>query len=220
MAAPTGADAEKMRGLWATTSDQVKKVAFSPTLYRALDITVAVAWEDNFFIIGYPAGSEGQLASILNTGENSAVIERTLQNASGDRGLRLRIIEGTAYTDWEHTKSRDAAALASRQQSIQKRTVESSTAGSWDEVYDQVSRLWANAEYRALPTGRGRYFDNAMTIVLDAMANGLYPAEGKADEVVERSLSRVIERIASMTSSDAAFIAYLLFERRKTAAKG
>jgi hypothetical protein len=44
----------------------------------------------------------------------------------------------------------------------------------------------------------------------------MYPTEGKAEEPVERGLSRIVERIASMTGADAALIAYLLFERRKT----
>ena len=215
MAARMGAEADAMRQLWAKATDQVKKTVVSTTVYRALEKTVPIAWEENWFVVGF-AGSDGQMAGALNNQETKGVIERALQDVLDDRALRFRIIEGSDYSDWEYAKSRDAAALATRQQTMQKKATESASFNTWDEVYDQVSRLWANSEFRSLPTGRARYFAGAFDMLDKAYAT-LYPAEGKADEPTERGLSRVIERIASMSNTDSAVVAYLFFERRRGA---
>ena len=150
----------------------------------------------------------------MNTGEYRAAIERILRAITGDNALTFRLIEGTTLADWEYTKARDVAAVQQRQQAAQKRVVESKAFGSWDEIYDQVSRLWANAEFRALATGKARYLEQALAMVEKAL-DSLAPAgDGKRTEQTERGLSRVVERIASMTGSDATVIAYLLEQRR------
>jgi hypothetical protein len=209
----TAANAEAMRDIWARTVDRAKQVSISTRLYRALEKATPVAWEDGVFVVGFQA-IDGQMAGVLNTGEHLKTAERALREVAQDTNLRLRVIEGNTSIDWEHAKQRDAAAQASRQQAAQKRAVESGAFSSWDDIYDRVSRLWATAEYRNLSTGRGRYLDSALEIVSGAM-DTLYPAGSKADEPNERGLSRVIERVASMSSSDPALVAYLLFQRRK-----
>jgi hypothetical protein len=214
MAARTGSEAQAMREVWARAVEEIKRTATSTTVYRALEKTIPIAWEDGFFAVGF-SGTEGQLGAQLNTGEYRSIIERVLQGITGDPALKYRYVEGADYEDWEHLRIRDAASLAVRQQTMERRAVEVKAFTTWDDVYDQVSRLWASSEFRALPTGRARYWDAAFDIVLQAMAS-IYPFEGKADEPTERGLSRIIERIASMTGADAAIVAYLLFERRKS----
>jgi hypothetical protein len=209
----TAANAKAIQDVWARTVDRAKHLSISTRLYRALEKAVPVAWEDGAFVVGFQA-MDGQMAGVLNTGEHQMTVERALREVSQDSNLRLRVIEGSTNADWEHTKQRDAAAQANRQQAVQKQAVESGAFSSWDDIYDRVSRLWATAEYRNLSTGRGRYLDSALDIVSEAM-DDLYPAEGKADESTERGLSRVIERVASMSSSDPALLSYLLFQRRK-----
>lgn len=211
MAARVGAEAQAMRDLWGRTVEEVKRSVTSTTTYRALEKTVPVAWEESFFVIGF-SGTDGQLGAQLNTGEYRMIIERALRKQSGDLALKFRLVDGSTYEEWEHTKQRDVVANTSRQQVMEKRSVEAKAATSWDEVYEQISRLWAASEFRALPTGRARYLDNALGITAKAMET-IYPVGGKADEGAERGLSRIVERIASMTSSDAAVIAYLLFDR-------
>jgi len=207
------ANAQAMQDIWARTVDRAKQISISTRLYRALEKAVPVAWEDGVFVVGFH-GVDGQMTGVLNTGEHQMTVERALREVSQDTSLRLRVIEGHTPADWEYAKKRDAAAQASQQQAVQKLAAESGAFNSWDDIYDRVSRLWATAEYRSLPTGRGRYIDNALDIVSDAM-DKLFPSDGKADEPNERGLSRVVERVASMSNSDPALVAYLLFQRRK-----
>jgi hypothetical protein len=218
MAATAGGDGgggtqAAMQQTWTQAVERVKREVISPTLWRSIERVVPVAWENNTFVIGLSPG-EGQLAGPLNTGEYRGAIERTLRTLTGSPELTLRVIEGTAYSDWEYTQKRDAAAVAQRQQATQKRYTEASAFASWDDLYDQVSRLWANFEYRSLASGRGRFLDQALGIVEKGMAT-LYAAGTPSSEQAERGLSRVIERVASMTNSDPALVAFLLAERRR-----
>ncbi|MBC8101150.1 MAG: hypothetical protein H7Z41_01000 [Cytophagales bacterium] len=210
----TAQDSASLTDLWAQAVDRVKQTVISPALWRAVERTLPVAWEENYFVIGL-SSLDGQMAGTLNTRENLLAIERVLREVTGSGDLRVRLIDGVDLEDWEAAKVRDAAALASRQQVTQKRVTESASFASWDAIYDQISRLWANSEYRALASGRGRYIDNALDLILKAMDSGLYPAEGKVDEPTERGLNRLLDRIGSVTNSDPAVIAYLLYQRRR-----
>lgn len=211
--AAAGGSGGDLQQVWAQAVDRVKSEVIAPSLWRALERTIPVTREGDVFAVGLAPG-EGQYAGTMNTGEYRAAIERILRAITGDNALTFRLIEGTSVADWEYTKARDAAAVAQRQQAAQKRVVESKAFGSWDEIYDQVSRLWANAEFRALASGKGRYLDQALAMIEKALASLVPAGDGKRIEQTERGLSRVIERVASMTGSDATLIAYLLEQRR------
>lgn len=216
MPAPTGAVAEQMRALWSQATELTKKRAVNPTLYRALEKTVPIAWEDETFVVGV-VGADGLMTGALNTSEYRVIIEKALQDISKNPKLKYRFIEGSDYSDWEHTKLRDATLQATQQASAQKQVAASTVVNSWDDLQDSLARAWSAAPNRSTAAGRGRFLSAALTTVGEAM-DKLYPAEGaKVDDNVDRGLSRVIERIATMTQSDPAMIAYLLFEKRKPA---
>lgn len=200
--------------IWARTTNQVKQNVISPPLWRALSQTVAVTWEGDNFVIGF-TNFDGTAAGQLNSTQYRAEIERLLRSFTGSPNLRLRVIEGSDIADWEHLKQRDAAAAVQQAEQFQKRTVEASAFGTWDEVYDQISRLWASSEHRSLPTGRARYLRRALVMLTKAMDGGLYPPEGTdVDEPTERGLARVIDRIASLSNTDAVIVAHLLLDLR------
>ncbi|MES2462733.1 MAG: hypothetical protein V4671_19300 [Armatimonadota bacterium] len=207
-------DNARIAEIWVQAVDRIKHTIIAPALWRAVEKTVPVIWEDNTFVIGI-ASVDGQLSGTLNTRDNLLAIERVLREITKSEELRVRLVDGTHVEDWEAAKLRDAATLANRQQATQKRTTESASFSSWEAIYDQVSRLWANSEYRSLASGRGRYIDAALQLVVTAMDSGLYPAEGKADEPTERGLNRLLDRIGSMANADPTLIAYLLFQRRQ-----
>lgn len=202
-----------IKATWGRVVEQVKKEVIAPGLWRALEKTVPVVWEGSNFVIGL-SPMDGQMAGQLNTGEYRGAIERTLRRVAGNNDLVFRMIEGTTLSDWEYTKARDAAAVSQRQQTAQKRYVEAGAFASWDEIYEQVSRLWANFEYRSLSSGKGRFLDQALGLCIKGMES-LMPADGTTNEQIERGLSRVLERIGGITNSDPAVLAYLLSERRR-----
>jgi hypothetical protein len=212
MPAPSGAIAEQMRTVWGQAADLTKQRVVNPTLYRALEKTVAIAWEDETFVVGVN-GADGLMTGALNTSEYRVVIEKALQDVTRNPKLRYRFIEGSEYADWEHTKQRDAALQATQVAAAQKQAATATAVNSWDDLHDNVARLWSQSDSRSTATGRGRFLVSALNLVSEAM-DKLYPVEGKPGDAVERGLSRVVERVASTTQSDPAVIAYLLFEKR------
>jgi len=156
---------------------------------------------------------DGQMAGALNSQENRLAIENALRQVTGVAALTLRVIEGTDISDWEAAKRRDATATVQRAQTAQRKQVERAAGSSWDEVYEQMARLWASSEFRSLATGRARYVERALDIVAAAIPT-LYPDwRTQPAELSERGLSRVLERIAQQSSSDPVLVASLLFAR-------
>jgi|GEM_PF-6478235 phage terminase Nu1 subunit (DNA packaging protein) len=212
MAAPTGAEATTLKETWTKAVDLTKQRAVNPTLYRALENSVAIAWEDDNFVVGIAIGGDGLMTRALNTPEYQAVIERAIRDVTKESNLRFRYIEGSDYSDWEYARKREELQQQQQVATSQKQIEQATTSNSWDAVHDNIARLWGNATNRSMASGRGRYIASALDMVLEAMER-LYPREGQPTEAVERGLSRVVERIASATNSDPAMIAYLLFER-------
>lgn len=206
-------DAATVQETWKAAAQRAKRDVNSPTFYRAVDAAVPIAWEDSDFAVGM-SPVEGQISATINSRENQLVIERALRDVTGDPALRFRLIEGTTLADWKSAQQRDAAAIVNVQQSVQRQANTTAAFASWEEVYERVSRLWAATENRSIAIGRGRYMTAAFEIVDEAMTR-LYPTDdAKPDDLTERGLSRVLERVGSYTNTDPAVLAYLLLQRR------
>lgn len=204
------AQSEQVQAVWNRAAEQAKRAAVAPSFYRAIERIVPIAWENGTFVIGLDASADGSLHVALNSGENQLKIEAALRAASGEATLRLRVIEGTAASDWEAAKARDAALAAQEARASERRAVTvNAAAASWDTVYDQVSKLWAEAEFRNMSSGRGRFLVAAMDVVDRALET-----VGVNGEAEERSFSRVLDRIASSVNADPALFAAVFFDRR------
>ncbi|MBC8135150.1 MAG: hypothetical protein H8F28_04580 [Fibrella sp.] len=204
---------QRLQELWTRVVDRVKMALIAPPVWRALERTVPVVWEGDTFVVGFRAGDSvsGQLAAF----ETRLAIEKAVRDVTGTETVTYRLIEGDTISDWEYVKARDLAASTGQQQAAVRTQKENTSAGTWDEVYERIARLWTAAQFRGQAAGRARFLHSALD-VLEEATNRFYPdATVKPDDVQERGLSRVIERIASYTSSDAALIGVLLFDRLK-----
>lgn len=211
------ADQAEMWAVWTKVVEMAKKAAVAPALYRALDATVPVAWEDNNFAIGLNS-PDGLLSSTIKTGEHKLKIEQALRQVSGNREMKLRILDSPTLQAWESVKAGEVALVRMQQQQQDRLTANPTAAAdtaTWDDVYDQLNRLWSSYEYRTMASGKGRYMVEALSIV-DAAMNTLGATTGDQSE---RAFSRTLERLGAMTGSDPALIGYLLYERRRLAGK-
>ena len=207
-------DAQTTLQTWRKAAEQAKRGVNSMPFYRALDASVPIAWEDDLFAVGMPP-VEGQISAAINSKEYQNVIERALRDVTGSPDIKFRLIEGTTYKDWQYAQQRDASVVTGIAQNAQRQTTETAAFASWEEIYERVSRLWSTTDNRSLAIGRGRYMTAAFEIVEEAVTR-LYPADGgKPDDLNERGLSRVLERVGSYTNTDPAVLAYLLLQRKK-----
>lgn len=211
------ADQAEMRSVWTKVVELAKQAAVAPGMYRALDASVPIAWEDNSFAIGLNS-TDGLLSGTLKSNESQLKIEQALRHVSGNRELKLRVLDSPSIEAWNAIKLGEVALLKMQQQQqdrLAANPTHAADTATWDDVYDQLNRLWSGFEYRTMASGKGRYMREALTIVEEAMDK----LGGTGGEQNERSFSRTLERLGAMTGSDPALIGYLLFERRRLSGK-
>jgi hypothetical protein len=205
---------EVIQNVWTQTVSEAKRVIVATNLWRALEKTVPVTWEDNIFVVGIE-GVEGIHMAAIQSREHQMQIENVLRQISGNATVRFRLIEGNTLEDWEYAKARDAAVVAAAQQTIQRQAAESTSFGSWADIYEQVGGLWSRLPNRSFATSKAAFIEQALDILVEASGK-LYPNRAtEPNELGERGLSRVLERVGSYTGTDAVLIGYLLLQRLK-----
>ena len=191
---------------WATCVDRIKDRINNRTLWAALEQTTAITIEEGVLVVGHSPENSGVVGVIQHPSTTHSV-GNIVQEVFGHR-LQLKIIEGSTAADWEAFKEREARAESIRKAALATRaSAPAATSGSWEAVYEQMARLFAQMPYRALPQGKARYANEALYILLDAMEE-LYP--NPPDDASERSLARVLERIANASEIPAPVLAFEL----------
>jgi hypothetical protein len=190
--------------LWANCVNQLKDRINNRSFWEALEHTRAITIENGTLVLGLEA-EEYTRASIINQVSMLHTVHEVVRQMFG-QPLKVRIIEGVGLADWEAAKVQDASMAAMKVAAPAPRTVALAASG-WDAVTEQLSRLYAEAPFRALPQGKARYANEALYILVEAMDN-LY-LDG-ADEPTERNLARVLDRIANASEIPAAVLAFEL----------
>ncbi|MDO8586042.1 MAG: hypothetical protein Q7T82_03290 [Armatimonadota bacterium] len=181
--------------IWLEVVEKVKNRTISPALWRALEKAAGVTIEGNSFIVGFhPADfpMRGHLAS----GEHKNAIDQAIRESSG-KPLTMRLIEGTSVADWESAKKREVMAEATRQAAIQRKQEEGTASRTWEILMEKLSRKYAMLPLRQFPQTRARFLAEAAVVVADAM-DQYCPRDGQVDEITERGLARLIEKIATL----------------------
>ncbi|WP_319586076.1 hypothetical protein [uncultured Desulfobulbus sp.] len=203
-----------LKALWEKVEDNVKQKVIHPTLWRTLELAVPVIIEDSFFVVGFTP-TNFNMSGHLTVPEHRNAIESALEAYSGTR-LFLRVIEGQTVADWKNVKIKEADAERLADAKQKKREKESAITKTWEGLYEQVGRGYANLPLRQLPQARARFIESVIEDISDAM-DDLIPEGGQVDELTERSLARVIDRAGSLTDVPPAMIALELkrFRERK-----
>ncbi len=194
---------QELQSVWNTVREQVKEKVTGRSLYQALDMLTPVVMEGETLVLGMPA-EHALLASHLNAPTVRRWIEQFLEEAYGFRP-QIVIIEGITLHDWQLYQRKQEELRRLTEASMRKQVQEARAYTSWDAVYEQVGRAFATTPARSLATSRARYLQEALQIVREAMQT--LPVD---DEMDERQLNRVIERIATNVDAPASLIAWLL----------
>lgn len=194
---------QEMQQAWSLIRERVKQQVTGRTLYRALDALQLVTIEGETVVLGMPH-EEYQLAGHLNAPTVRKWIEQFIEEAYAIRP-QLVIIEGTTLQDWQLYQRKQEELRRLSEQGVRKREYESRTYATWDAVYEQVGRKFAETPGRSLATNRARYLNEMIDFVRDALQR--IPVETEADE---RQLNRIIERIATNVEAPSAIVAWLI----------
>jgi len=206
---------ENIQQVWLEVVRIVKNRTVHPSLWRALEISTGVTTDEDLFVVGFPP-AQFPMSSLLMSSEYKNAIEKAIAEVT-DRQLRLRVMEGTSLAEWTMTKRREAVADESRRAAEEKRRIELAAEHTWDGVAEQVSRKYAKTPLRQLPHIRARYLCEAIQIISDGM-DKLYDSESP-DELSERALARVIEKVATLVELPSPAVALELMRYRQSLGK-
>ncbi len=201
-----------MQTIWNRVVDEVKHRVIHPTLWKALEAGVPITVEDDQFVVGFPMGTF-HLSGHLNSLDHRNVIEATIAKHTGER-LSLRIIEGGTLDDWQAVKVKEAHAAALREAAAQKRTDEKGSVKVWETVLEQVGRKYSTMQNRQFAQSRAEYIHQALRMVSDAM-DRLIPDGEEADDLTQRAISRILEKIAGLVEVPSTLVALELMHMRR-----
>ncbi|HLK56877.1 MAG TPA: hypothetical protein VKU00_09945 [Chthonomonadaceae bacterium] len=195
-----------LKVLWANCVDRLKDRVNNRSFWEAIEKTQAILIENGVLVIGlapedYNRASHIQQTATMHT--VTSVVQEQLRQP-----LQVRLIEGTTLADWEALMEREARVTAMRQAAVIPRPVSTDGASdTWEALYDQMARLYAQTPFRSLPQGKARYANEALYLLAEAM-DWLYAET--PDDHMERSLARVLERIANASEIPASALAFEL----------
>ncbi len=192
------------QALWQSCVDQLKNRVNNLPFWEALELCVPIAIEDGVLVVGLDSAHLNKLA-YLQQPANFATINEVI-SATFNAPLTAKFIEGTTIGDWEIARTRDARVAAMKASGAKQAVQKDTAVSGWEDLYEVVARLYAQCVNRALPQGKARYASDALYAVLDAM-DTLYT---KPDEIAERGLARVLERIANASEIPASVLAFEL----------
>ena len=192
---------------WAGCVKVLKDRVNNRSFWEALEASVPVTLEGDTLIIGFDSVNSNRVGVLQQTTNLNHVREAVEQGFGTP--LNLRFIEGTMLADWQAVQERDARVAAMRQAEAVRPMREAAQSGSWEMLNEQISRVYVQMPFRSLPQGKARYVNEALYLLTEAMENpDLYPDEG--DEISERSVARLLERIANTADMPATMLAFEL----------
>ncbi len=191
--------------IWQEVLPAIKQSVTGVGVWTALNSATPVAHEDGVFVLGLPHESS-ELAGHLRMHATKMLIEKLLGEKLGERST-VRIIDGTSPADWETVKRRDAEARRLQEAAINRARAEIESRSSWETIYEQISRRYAQISNKSLPQNRAAFFRDAVQIVVEGLLT--HPVD---DDLSERNYARCLERIAQYTELPSVFVALRVME--------
>lgn len=202
---------KQVHQIWLQAAEKVKDRVIAPTLYRALELPVGITIDGDEFILGF-ANQDLPMAGHLRSAQHRAIIDQCVSEVL-KRKVRVKIIEGTTLEDYEQYKQQAQARAATQTTVSAKREKERQIIAAWDEVGEQITRLYARLQLRSLPQSRAEFMWDAFKIINDAVNRMNY--DENAEEIEKRALARVFEKFATVVEIPSPMLAFEFFRLRK-----
>jgi hypothetical protein len=203
--------------LWHDVVVEVKKRIMQPTFWQALETVIPITIDGTIFVIGLPLAA-GYYASHLSGSENRRRLEVILEELSGIR-FSLRLIEGTEESDWEDVKQREQAAQ-NAQQNFRTR-LEGPAANrnvTWEALQERIYASFSRSQGHHLPQGRVKYLLQMIPIIAEGSQKLIEAAPNDTDRN-ERSLARILEKVAGLVEVPSAVVALELMRYQNSQKK-
>lgn len=196
---------------WLQAAEKVKDRVIAPTLYRALELPTGIAIDGDEFILGF-SNADLPMAGHLSSAQYKAIIDQCVSEVLKKK-VRVRVIEGTTLADYAHYKEQLKARDATQVTISAQREHERAVIGKWDQIGEQITRLYARLHLRQLAQQRAEFMWTAFGIINEAVNSMGYTED--ADEIQKRALARVFEKFATVVEIPSTMLAFEFFRLRK-----
>lgn len=192
--------------VWSEVLPDIRRGVTGVGVWSALNASKPVTVEDGMLVLGLPFEST-ELAGHLRLPLTRKLIEDTLGEAL-EQKLTLRVIDGVTPDDWATEKKRDSERRKLEEQALERARTKVKATSSWDAIYDQLSRKYAETPARSLPQNRARFLLWAVETVATALQE-----TPVTDEMAERNFARCLERIAQYAEIPSTLVAVQVLEK-------
>lgn len=203
-------EGKEIEEVWEETKRKVREGELIPPLWKALDVSRALALEGDTLIVGV-SPVDFHLAGHLEAHENRLLVERALSEVLG-RKATFRVIQGTKPSDWEKVKEREELAKATMEARVEARKREADLERLWRRVGDEIHRRLMSTPHRHFPQTKAKFLREVAVPMLaeaEPEARSLAPSE----EMAERQLARAIDRVAELLDVPPAILALEMLRR-------
>lgn len=202
-------DPKEAKQAWLQASEKVKDRVIAPTLYQALELGVGITVEGDYFILGF-SNADMPMAGHLRSSQHQAIIEQCISETIKKK-VRLRIIEGTTYAEYENVKKMQARAEANRQSLGERRTEERQVEQAWEAMGEKITRSYAKLQHRQFAQAKAQFMFFAFGIINEGVKQLGYD-EQTASDVQRRALARVFEKFSTCVEVSSSMLAYEFFK--------
>lgn len=192
--------------VWNEVLPGIMKEVTGVGVWTALKASIPIVQEDGVFVLGLPP-QDSDLAGHLRIPASRRAIETAVASKINQK-VDLRVINGTALSDWETEKKRDEERRRLQDQAVARQKIEIAAGKSWDQIYDQLTRSYSALQNRSMPQVRAKYLLEAVEIVASAL--GEMPIN---DDLAERNYARCLERIAQYADVPSTLVALKVLEK-------
>lgn len=192
-----------LQSIWQSVQEQVKDRVTGRSMWQAIDALIPITIEENLVVLGI-APQYANLIGHVRQSSTKNIMEQLL-SAALESKVEVLVIEGVNQHDWELYKRKQVEARRLEEAHLQRRRVERESLESWDAIYEQMGRRFAETPARSLAQNRAKYLQEAVSLVREALQE--LEIENEQDE---RQFNRVIERIANNVNAPPAMIAWLI----------
>lgn len=196
--------------IWLEAAEKVKDRVIAPTLYRALEMPTGITVDGDEFILGF-SNADLPMAGHLRSAQHRAIIDQCVSEVLKKK-VRVHIIEGTTFADYERYKQQQKARETTQVHLNAQREAERKVMQAWEEVAEKITRSYAKLQLRQLAQQRAEFMWQAFRIINQAVEKLNY--SDSSDEIQKRALARVFEKFATAVEIPSTMLAFEFFRLR------
>lgn len=190
---------------WNASLEEIKRRVTGVGVWTALNVAIPITVEDGQLVIGFRMQDQDLIGHLKTPGTQRIIEEEMGRRLKQD--VRVFLLNGVTINDWETYKRIRAEAAKTQTRDVERSRRDTEEARQWDNVYDNLSRIYAAIQNKNLPQQRARFLAQAIDLVARQVSSR------ELDEFGERNLARCLERISQYCEVPPTLIGLQVLER-------